>query len=85
VQRPFTAYNFNKAAYRNKFVKTYGSIASANHSRLKHTSADLGLNNPITIESANTMREISKFEKMHGLEKVRKISNKYPKKNLVSN
>jgi hypothetical protein len=31
------------------------------------------------------MREISKFEKMHGLEKVRKISNKYPKKNLVSN
>ena len=31
------------------------------------------------------MREISKFEKMHGLEKVRKIPNKYPKKNLTSN
>jgi len=40
---------------------------------------------PSTVESANTMREISKFEKMHGLERVGKSSNKYPKKNLVSN
>lgn len=31
------------------------------------------------------MREISKFEKMHGLEHVRKIPNKYPKKNLATN
>ena len=85
VSRPFTAYNFNKNTYRNKFVRTYGSIASANHSRIKQNSVDLRMTNPITIESANTMREISKFEKMHGLEKVRKISNKYPKKNLVSN
>ena len=30
------------------------------------------------------MREISKFEKMHGLEKVRKIPNRYPNKTLIS-
>ena len=84
VSRPYTAYNFNKQAYRNKFIRAYGSIASAGTTG-RFSKNTVRESHPDNLESAATMREISKFEKMHGLEKVGKTSNKYPKKNLVSN